>query len=123
MFQERYKKRIQKRNEKNRRSSQGQTINLLKKATDLLQESFTRSIRAFFGFASWVQQVAKDKEDKKFSMNELAIELPSLEFNILMDCPCQIPVPKLTTPKLRLHLFPSPRKHGLVQRMGLEEQI
>jgi hypothetical protein len=57
---------------------------LLKKAADLLQQFFTRLVSSFFGFASWIQKVAMAK---KFSMNELTIELPSLEFNILMVGP------------------------------------
>jgi hypothetical protein len=78
---------------------------LLKKAADLLQEFFSRLIGAFFGFASWVQGVAKNK---KFSMTELTLELPSLEFNILMVGSCPLPLPKLATPKLAAKFIPQP---------------
>ncbi len=39
-------------------------------------------------------------------MAELTIEVPSLEFNIMMIGPCPLPLPKLTTPKLVAKFIP-----------------
>ncbi len=80
-------------------------IRLLKTAADLLQEFFSRLIGAFFGFASWIQKIALKNN---FSVNELSLELPSFEINIMMVGPYPIPVPKLATPKLTASFVPVP---------------
>jgi hypothetical protein len=79
-------------------------IPLLKEVSNLLVKFLASLIGAFFSFASWVRKIALEK---KFTLNELVLELRSIEADVSMVGPVPIPQAKLIAPKLSAKFVPS----------------
>lgn len=63
----------------------------------------TAVIGAIFGFAGWVQKIA---EKKKFTMKEITIEMPFLDYTSFSIGPLIIPIPDIKAPKLIAKFVP-----------------
>jgi len=60
-------------------------------------------IRKMFDFVGEVQEIA---EEKKFTMKEITMEVPSYDVEVLIIAGVPIPIPKIQTPKLTISFRP-----------------